>query len=269
MTQFVQTIQPDTPRQLYHYTQPGNIFSMLDAKKKCVCFWLKNNKDKNDEKELKYGRELMEKVRNYMQSIGQPSILDQMTDFDNSYSASFTEGVLSGHMLSEYGTARLEFDLRRYKDEKLYQCEYYTEEDLADLYKVFIRDIQSMEGINKDSDNNLKLEKIFRMITLEWDLKSKIASIKLKDKWEEEGEWRIVLHKQENDERHFVHSDGKERLKLLLPIKYLTGITLFYDDTTKREMKGCRQQLKRWKKMNRVGDFETKLMKKKRSCLLR
>lgn len=144
---------------------------MLDAKKKCVCFWLKNNKDKNDEKELKYGRELMEKVRNYMQSIGQPSILDQMTDFDNSYSASFTEGVLSGHMLSEYGTARLEFDLRRYKDEKLYQCEYYTEEDLADLYKVFIRDIQSMEGINKDSDNNLKLEKIFRMITLEWDLK--------------------------------------------------------------------------------------------------
>ena len=101
MTQFVQTIQPDTPRQLYHYTQPGNIFSMLDAKKKCVCFWLKNNKDKNDEKELKYGRELMEKVRNYMRSMGQPSILDQMTDFDNSYSASFTEGVLSGHMLSE------------------------------------------------------------------------------------------------------------------------------------------------------------------------
>ena len=239
MTQFVQTIQPDTPRQLYHYTQPGNIFSMLDAKKKCVCFWLKNNKDKNDEKELKCGRELMEKVRNYMQSIGQPSILDQMTDFDNSYSASFTKGVLSGHMLSEYGTARLEFDLRRYKDEKLYQCEYYTEEDLADLYKVFIRDIQSMEGI----------------------IKSKIASIKLKDKWEEEGEWRIVLHKQENDERYFVHSDGKERLKLLLPIKYLTGITLFYDDTTKREMKDRRQQLKRWKKMNRSGDFDTKLMK--------
>ena len=118
-----------------------------------------------------------------------------------------------------------------------------------------------MEGINKDSDKNRKLEKIFRMITLEWDLKSKIASIKLKDKWEEEGEWRIVLHKQENDERYFVHSDGKERLKLLLPIKYLTGITLFYDDTTKREMKDRRQQLKRWKKMNRSGDFDTKLMK--------
>jgi hypothetical protein len=49
MTEFLQVTQPETPSQLYHYTQPANVISMLDASNKSVCFWLKNNKDKNDE----------------------------------------------------------------------------------------------------------------------------------------------------------------------------------------------------------------------------
>jgi hypothetical protein len=73
---FVQARQPDTPRQLYHYTKLKNVFNMLDVGSKSVCFWLKNNKNKNDAKELKYGRELMEKVRDYYRSEGQPSLLD-------------------------------------------------------------------------------------------------------------------------------------------------------------------------------------------------
>lgn len=255
MSKFVQARQPDTPRLLYHYTKTFNIISMLDVGKKCVCFWLKNNKDKNDKKELKYGRELMEKVRDYYRSKGQPSILEQMTDFDNSYSASFTEGVLDAHMLREYGTARLEFDLRDFKDEEIFKCEYYTEEDLAELYQVMIADIQSMEGITRESSMDLRFGKIIRLATLEMDLKAKIGSIKLKDEWETEGEWRYVLHKQENDERYFHDSDGLERLKMFIPIKYLTGITLLYDDKTKGEMKVCCRRIKELRDWNKLGRF--------------
>lgn len=259
MAQFVQAYMPKTPCRLFHYTKPANIFSMLDVKRKSVCFWLKNNKDKNDKKELKYGRELMEKVKGYYHSIGQPSMLDQMTDFDNSYSASFTEGVLDAHMLTEYGTARLEFDFREYQ-ETIYKCEYYTEEDLAELYRVMISDIQSMEGISKDSCDELKLRKIYRQITLEMDLKAKIASIKLKDEWESEGEWRFVLHKQENDERYFHDADGYERLKMYIPMTFLTGITLLYDDNSKTEMKELGKQIKQYRNWNKLGRFDVKLM---------
>ena len=258
---FVQAIQLETPRQLYHYTKPGNIISMLDVSSKSICFWLKNNKDKNDKKELKYGRELMEKVRDYLHSIGQPSMLDQMTDFENSYSASLTEGVLDAHMLKEYGTARLEFDLRNYKDEEIYKCEYYKEEDLAELADVFINEIQSMEGITVESRDDLKWNKLYRLFLLEMDLKVKIGSIKLKDEWEMEGEWRYVLHKQEKDERYFHDSDGFERLKMLVPIKYLTGITLLYDESSKEAMKGLQKELKEYRNWNKLGRFDVKRMK--------
>ena len=261
MNNFIQARQPDTPRQLYHYTKPDNIISMLDVGRKCVCFWLKNNKDKNDKKELKYGRELMEKVRDYYHLKGQPSMLDQMTDFDNSYSASFTEGVLDTHMLKEYGTARLEFDLRDYKDEEIYKCEYYTEEDLAELYQVMIADIKSMEGVTKESSDDLKLRKLFGQFTLEMDLKAKIGSIKLKDEWEKEGEWRYVLHKQEKDERSFHDPEGLERLKMFIPVKHLTGITLLYDDETKEEMNVLQKSLKNYRDWNKLGRFNVMMRK--------
>lgn len=258
---FVQARKPDTPRLLYHYTKLKNVFGMLDVGSKSVCFWLKNNKDKNDVKELKYGRELMEKVRDYYRSKSQPTLLEQMTDFDNSYSLSFTEGVLDAHMLDEYGTVRFEFDLRDYKDKEIYKCEYYTEEDLAELYQVMIADIQSMAGVTKESSMELKCFKIIRQATLEMDLKAKIGSIKLKDEWETEGEWRYVLHKQENDERYFHDSDGFERLKMFVPIKYLTGITLLYDDKTKEEMKAQLKCLRNFRDWNRLGRFNVKMMK--------
>lgn len=263
MTEFLQVTRPETPSQLYHYTQPANIISMLDASNKSVCFWLKNNKDKNDEKELKYGRELMEKVRNYLHTIGQSSLLDQMMDFDNSYSASFTEGILSDHMLSEYGTARLEFDFRNYAGEHIFKCEYYSEEELEELCDVFIDDFKSMSSINAQSRTDLKLGKLFCCINLEWDLKTKIASIKLKDDWESEGEWRIVLHKQDFDDRYFVHTDGKERLKLNIPLTFLTGITLFYDDNNMEEMKDLCKKIKNITQKDWLVQFNINLKKRK------
>lgn len=163
-------------------------------------------------------------------------------------------------MLTEYGTACLEFDFREYQ-EPIYKCEYYTEEDLAELYRVMIRDIQSMEGITRESSDELKLRKIYKLITLEMDLKAKIASIKLKDEWESEGEWRFVLHKQVNDERYFHDVDGYERLKMYIPIAYLTGITLFYDDDTRDEMKVLSRRIKDLRKWNKLGRFNVKLMR--------
>lgn len=260
MTQFVQALQPETPRLLFHYTKPKYIDNMLDVQRNSVCFWLKNNKDKNDKKELKYGRELMEKVRAYFQSIGQPSMLDQIKDFDNSYSASFTEGVLDAHMLDEYGTVRFEFDFRKYK-EHIYKCEYYSEDDLTELYRVMISDIQSVDGITKESCNELKMAKFFKQVTIEMDLISKIASIKLKNEWECEGEWRFVLHKQVNDERYFHDEDGYERLKMYIPIAYLTGITLFYNDNTKEDMNVLSKRIKDLRNWNRMGRFNVKLMR--------
>lgn len=261
MTEFKQTIHPPTPVQLYHYTQPANVLNMLNPYSQSVCFWLKNNIDKNDEKELKYGRELMEDVRDYMHSIEQSSLLDQMNDFENSFSASFTEGILSPHMLNEYGTARLEFDLRGYKGERIYKCEYYSEEELAELRSIIIKDIKSMKDINAQSKDALKLGKLLSMFNLELDLISKIASIKLKDKWESEGEWRIVMHKQDSDDRYFVHTDGKGRLKLYIPITYLTGITLFYDEYTIENMKCIRKKLEEIWIKGKIGRFTVKLIK--------
>lgn len=145
--------------------------------------------------------------------------------------------------------------MRNYKDEEIYKCEYYSEEDLAELYQVMIADIQSMDGITKESSDNLKLRKLFGQFTLEMDLKAKIGSIKLKDEWETEGEWRYVLHKQENDERYFHDSDGLERLKMFIPIKYLTGITLLYDEGTKEEMKVLLKSLVNYRDWNKLGRF--------------
>ena len=92
------------------------------------------------------------------------------------------------------------------------------------------------------------------------DLKAKIASIKLKDEWESEGEWRFVLHKQENDERYFHDADGYERLKMYIPMTFLTGITLLCDDNSKTEMKELGKQIKQYRNWNKLGRFDVKLM---------
>ena len=94
-------------------------------------------------------------------------------------------------------------------------------------------------------------------------MKTKIASIKLKDDWESEGEWRIVLHKQDFDDRYFVHTDGKERLKLNIPLTFLTGITLFYDDNNMEEMKDLCKKIKNITQKDWLVQFNINLKKRK------
>jgi len=54
-----------------------------------------------------------------------------------------------------------------------------------------------------------------------------IPLLKHLDEWEEECEWRHVLHRQVEDERMFTDSNGLPRMKVFYPASSLTGITYF------------------------------------------
>jgi hypothetical protein len=229
MDKFVQIFSPEIPQVLCHYTQSGNLESMLNGDTKSVCFWLKNNRDKNDEAELKMGIDLMMKVREYLNSISKSTLLDQLSNFENSYSLSFTEGEVSSHMLTEYGSACLEFDLRALASPKPQKCEYYTEDDIDELAELYIADFNRLQS-------QLSIDTLLPWIIAEGDILQKIATIKRKNEWEQEGEWRIIVHKQENDLRCFSAPDGTQRLTVDIPISYLKRITLFSDNVNKDEI---------------------------------
>ena len=243
MKKFVRALPPDIPKVLSHYTKVGNIMNMLRGDTKSVCFLLKNNYDKNDNAELKLGIELMRKFREYLQSNNLHSVLDHVTDFKNSYSLSFTAGEANQYMLSEYGKVCLEFDFRTYRNPKPIKCEYYTDEDVNDLIDQYILDLNQTR-------NSLTLYEI------EWDIIEKLATIKRQKEWEAEKEWRMVLHKQDEDSRCLVDTDGKSRLILNIPISFLTRITLFYDNENKTEMNHMRANLKEWKRKNNIRLFD-------------
>ena len=243
MVKFIRDLPPDIPQVLCHYTKAGNLESMLKGDTKSVCFWLKNNCDKNDEAELKMGINLMQKFRKYLQSNNCHSVLDQVKYFKNSYSLSFTEGETSQHMLSEYGKARLEFDFRKYRTPKPIKCEYYTDDDINDLIDQFISDLNQTHNL-------------LTLYEIETDIIEKISTIKWQKKWEAEKEWRMVLHKQAEDLRYFVDSEGRPRLILNIPISFLKGITLFYDNEDKTEMNKMCDCLKDWKEKNDVRTFD-------------
>jgi hypothetical protein len=260
MTAFICTNPPSIPVRLYHHTKASNVVSLLNGDAKCVSFLLKNNLDKNDREELQMGIKLMKNVRTYLQANDKPSLLDQVTDFDNSYSLSFTENEVNKHMLSEYGDVRFEFDLRMFKIARPKKCEYYSDEDINELSRLYISEIKRREYITKESCDSLKIDKLMNVLLMENDLIEKISTIKRQNEWEQEGEWRIILFKQKEDSRLFF-VEGKPRMRLDISLRYLTGITLFYNDDNKNEMRNVRSYLKRWKRWNKVFTFNV-IMKK-------
>ena len=48
---------------------------------------------------------------------------------------------------------------------------------------------------------------------------------------------------------------------MFIPIKYLTGITLLYDDNTKKEMKVLSKRIKDIRNWNKLGRFNVKIMR--------
>lgn len=257
MSIFVQALPPDIPQRLCHYTRAGNLKNMLKGDTKSVCFWLKNNRDKNDKAELQMGIDLMTKAREYLKSKNQFTLLDRLSNFENSYSLSFTEGKVNSHMLTEYGSACLEFDLRYLDGDKPKKCEYCTEEDIDELAEECIADFNQCQDLSS-------FESLKKWIVTEWDIIQKIATIKRKTEWEQEGEWRIIMHKQQNDSRYISAPDGTQRLILNIPIKALTRITLFYDGENKPEMNKTHAYLKVWKRQNDVRTFDVVMRDAKR-----
>ena len=84
---------------------------------------------------------------------------------------------------------------------------------------------------------NLPLDTpLFSCVIAEWDIIQKIATIKSKNKWKQEGEWRIIVHRQQDDQRCFFAPNGLQRLALNIPIPFLKRISLFYNNENKDEM---------------------------------
>lgn len=249
MADFVRDLPPDIPQKLCHYTQASNLKSMLKGDTKSICFWLKNNRDKNDKAELKMGIDLMTKVRNTLNLAQGHTVLNQLSNFDNSYSLSFTEGDVSSYMLTEYGSACLEFDLRSLASPKPQKCEYYTEKDIDELADLYIADFNRLR-------HQLSITNLFSWVIAEGDIIQKIATIKRKNEWEQEGEWRIIVHRQLDDSRCFSAPDGTQRLSLNIPISFMKRITLFYDNESKDEMNKVFAYLIDWKIQNDVRTFD-------------
>lgn len=249
MAEFVRDLSPDIPQVLCHYTRESNIGSMLRGDTKSVCFWLKNNRDKNDMAELQMGIELMTKVREYLKSISKSTLLDQLSDFEHIYSLSFTEGKVNSHMLKTYGPVCLELDLRGFSGGTPQKCEYCTEDDIDGFAKLYIADFNRL--YYQSSIANLLLWN-----KAEMDVIQKIATIKRKKEWGQEEEWRIIMHRQQDDSRFITTSNGSQCLVLNIPISFLKRVILFYNNENKTKMNKTRAYLKAWKRQNDVRSFD-------------
>lgn len=223
---FILAPNPQIPSRLYHYTKASNAMSILTGGigiDKEICFWLKNCKEKNDDKETVLGQKLVESVRSFLIKEGMMSMLEQICiDEKSVFTNSFSEGEVNQYMLNEYGNIRLEFDFRSYKHNgKIEKCQYLTDEDVAELAQLYISDFKSVKGNRSENALLLRIER-------EYDIVSKIATLKSEKQWEGEEEWRHIFHKQQQDSRIFTTVDGKERMKVYYPQSTLTGITIFY-----------------------------------------
>ena len=218
--------------RLFHYTSGPAALSIISSgtgKDKEICFWLKNAKSKNDAAELKLGAALVDGLQHYMQRNNRSSLINEVNiNPELVYVNSFTEGdEASEHMLNEYGHFRLEFDLRSYKNKSdIHECTYFKENDIDELVahycSVFDRDWQLISGEQKDINAlcDYLLEGMSAVMS--------IPLLKHQDKWEEEKEWRHVLHQQTTDDRML-------RMKVYYPASALTGITCFITDDKKSE----------------------------------
>lgn len=224
---FVLAPNPPIPSRLFHYTKAHFAMSILTGgvgTDKEICFWLKNCKEKNDDKETVLGQKLAESVKTFMLEEGMRSMLEQIhVKEELIFTNSFSEGKVNQYMLREYGSVRLEFDFRHYKtQDDIEKCQYLTDKDLEELIQQYISDFKSVQG-----DHSINA--LYTRIEREQDIISKIATIKSEQEWEDEEEWRHIFHKQKQDNRVFTNVDGKERMRVYYPQSTLTGITVFYE----------------------------------------
>ena len=219
------------PEHLYHYTQGKSALNIItggSGDDEEICFWLKNARCKNDAAELKLGEALTEGLQKYMHDHNRYSILNEIViNPDLVFINSFTEGEdVTNHLLTEYGNFRLEFDLRgcKYKND-IKECTYFKEENIPELTECYCATFDKywplISGETKD------FSALCEYLMEGASAVMSIPLLKHLDEWEEECEWRHVLHRQVEDERMFTDSDGLPRMKVFYPASALMGITYF------------------------------------------
>lgn len=241
--------------KLYHYTRGPAALNIIRGGRgagKEICFWLKNASCKNDASELRLGSALVEGLQQYMRRKNRSSLINDVTINPNLvYVNSFTEGkIVTGHMLKEYGNFRLEFDFRScgFKSD-IRECTYFQEEDIDELVahycSAFDREWQLISGTQKDYNALLNYLREGMSAVMS------IPLLKHLDEWEEEKEWRHVLHQQPADERVFAMPDGSLRMKVYYPASTLTGITCFTTEEKKSEDLPSYCKINNWVKANK------------------
>lgn len=219
------------PEHLYHFTHGDAVLNIIAGGSEAgeeICFWLKNARCKNDAAELRLGEALTEGLQKYMHDHNRSSLLNEVViNPDLVFINSFTEGEeITNHLLTEYGNFRMEFDLRGCKCKNdIHECSYFTEDaidELIDCYCTsFDRCWPLFSGEKKD------VSALAEYLIEGMSAVQSIPLLKHQEEWEQENEWRHVLHRQEDDERVFIHPDGLPRMKVYYPSSALTGITYF------------------------------------------
>lgn len=216
------------PERLYHYTNGEAAYSIISigiGTDEEICFWLKNAKSKNDAAELKLGAALVAGLQQYMKRNNRASVINEIDiKPELVFINSFTEGEdVTRHMLKEYGNFRLAFDFRAYKHRNdIHECTYFKVEDIDEIVQcycaIFDRDWQMISGERKD------INALVDYLAEGMGAVKSIPLLKHLEEWEEESEWRYVLHRQLKDERMFTLPDGTERMKVYYPAYALTEI---------------------------------------------
>ena len=240
------------PSSLYHYTSGVAAHNIMKGGHKShedICFWLKNAKEKNDEAELKLGTILTERLRLHMQQHNRPSLFEEVSiDPELVFINSFTEEEqVSEYMIQEYGNFRLEFDFRmcHYKHD-IHECTYFKEEDIEELTQcycaTFERDWPLISGEKKD------IHALTDYLLEEMSAIRSIPLLKHLEEWEQESEWRHVLHKQSLDDRVFSFADGSLRMKVYYPSDSLVSVTCITSQSLKHRDLPSYYKIKDWVK---------------------
>lgn len=238
------------PERLYHYTNGMAAYSIISGgkgKDEEICFWLKNAKCKNDAAELKLGAVLVDGLQQYMKRNNRASVINEIDITPELvFINSFTEGEdVTQHMLKEYGNFRLAFDLREYKHRNdIHECTYFKEEDIDELVQcycaTFDRDWKLISGVRKD------INALVDYLAEGMGAVKSIPLLKYLEEWEEESEWRHVLHRQSKDERVFTLPDGAERMRVYYPASALIEIKCFSTRESKNMDLERLEKIKDW-----------------------
>lgn len=239
MDELVAIPYQDIPALLSHYTNPKYFKSILSGeggKGKEICLRAYSNMRKNDEQELQYGKKIYLDVKEWLEENNKRDYLNPITDEQNSYSFSFTEGGESKVMI-EYGILRLDFNLtKQFDKQELMLCDYREEEELSEYADLFKNEFEKMfqkAKEHKDSnkrDIHMLVSMIQKWKVINESIKEKVYYMKNKAEWGGENEWRFSFLPDDTD--HVVYFDefGKPYKVIQLPIDCLESVCLFNVD---------------------------------------